>query len=120
MTPLRYDVTTSFTNFLKAQNMTTITDNNPDFPVIRTYFYFSDYELALVTMPDMNNDVVTYTSTGGLGGVEHKDGQISITEIFGRETIPLTQEAMMQHHEKILESKKFIAFIEKLRHSPHP
>lgn len=100
--------------------MTTIIENNGDSPVIRTYFYFSDYELALVTMTDLNNDVVTYTSTGALKGVGFKLDRISITEIFGRETIPLTEKTMMHQHKKILESENFTAFIEKLRHSPHP
>lgn len=97
--------------------MTTLIDNNGNSPVIRTYFTFSDFELALVTMTDLNDDVVTYTSTGSLDSVESKSDRVSITEIFGRQTIPLTTESMKHEHERILESEPFKAFVEKLRHS---
>ena len=97
--------------------MTTIIDNNGNNPVIRTYFNFSNFELALVTTTDLNDDVVTYTSTGALDSVESVFDKQSLTEIFGRQTIPLTEESMKHEHERILESEPFKAFVEKLRHS---
>ncbi len=84
-------------------------------PVIRTHFYFSDYELALVTMTDLKNNVVTYTSTGGISGVECKSYRTSLTEFFARESIPITKDAMLDQHEKVLQSKDFTSFIEKLK-----
>lgn len=84
-------------------------------PVIRTHFYFSDYELALVTMTDLKNNVVTYTSTGGISGLECNSYRTSLTEFFARKSIPITEESMLDQHEKVLQSKDFTSFIEKLK-----
>lgn len=94
--------------------MSTTIENLGNSPVIRTYFYFSHYELALVSMIDLNNDVVTYTSTGAIEGVECKL-VTSLFEIFGRVSIQNTEEAMLTQHTEILLSEKFRGFIEGLQ-----
>jgi hypothetical protein len=96
--------------------MSTTIENLGNSPVIRTYFYFSHYELALVTMADLNNDVVTYTSTGAIEGVECKL-VTSLFETFGRVSIQTTQDEMMAQHTKVLLSEKFMSFIEGLQNS---
>lgn len=93
---------------------TTITFHG-DLIVIRTYFNFSDYELALVTMADLNNHAVTYASTGSVGVNEHNTQKSSLTEFFKREAIPITKETMLEQHDEVLQSKNFTSFIENLQ-----